>query len=382
MKSPVQRLGSVIGLTVLVALAPVVSFALVHAEQDIAPADLAGNDAAVTSPSLHNPNFDNGHWYEFDNRYDNSYPSGAWVPAGTDMYDTIQDWRIWFLDGTDIVDCDPEEDRVHSGSESAKMRSFEWSPEDRQVAGLYQVIADVEPCSSYKFQMYAYSRQQDSNDWLADLKVGIDPTGWHPDSADDPAVHEWPSTIVWGTSHTEYDSTFGPLEVTAEALETEITVFLYADARGGVSHKIYWDTGTFESVTTSGNLLADPDERTVDTSGITSGPGIGIYWPNEVRVDWSTSAIGSNQVYYRCVTGGTSSPPTTNYTHTVHLPLVQRSFGPWLWTDVEKATSNDQEVIVRGLESGSTCEYFVVTRASWNNDCALWVSNVDTFTTP
>jgi hypothetical protein len=329
--------------------------------------------------SLHNPNFDNGHWYEFDQRYDNSYPSGAWVPAGTDMSDTVQDWRLWFLDGTDIVDCDPDDDYVHSG-ESVKIRAFEWSSINRQVAGLYQVIPDVVPCRSYKFQMYAYSRQKESGDWLADLKVGIEPTGWHPDSANDPAVHNWPSTIVWGTSHTEYTSDFGPLEVIAEPFGTEITVFLYGDAYGGSSHKIYWDTGSFQSVASSDNLLDDPEDRVVNTSGITQGP-TSDPWGDWCSLSWSTVAESSNQVYYRFVSGLPSTPSTETYSHTLYLPLLNRSPSPWMWSAVDSTSGLQHTVPVLGLRNNSTYEYFVVSRGFWGGQCALWVSNVHTFIT-
>jgi hypothetical protein len=367
-------------LVVLVALVPVATSTFVYAEQNTAPANWTGHDAVAASPSLHNPNFDNGHWYEFHIRYQGAYPTGVWVPAGTDMNDLTQDWRLWFLDGTDIVDCDPDTNYSHSGVESVKMRSFSWSSVNRQVAGLYQVITDIQPCRSYKFQMYGYSRQKESDDWLADFKVGIEPTGWHPDSANDPAVHSWPSTMVWGTSHTEYTSDFGLLEVTAEALDTEIAVFLYADARGGNSHKIHWDTGSFESVASSDNLLDDPDSRVVNESGITSGPTY-TAGPEAVTVHWSTSADASNQVYYRRVSGTPSPPIGTLLTHVIYLPLVNRSQGPWLWTDVDDTSGTSHSILIMDLEPGTTYEYFVVSRGYSGGSCVLWVSNVKEFTT-
>ncbi len=383
MKSPL-RLGPMAVLAVLVALVPIATSNFAHAEQNMVPASWAGRDAATASPSLHNPNFDNGHWYEFSGRYDSSYPAGVWVPAGTDMDDLTQDWRIWFLDGTDIVDSDPDTDYPHSGDESVKMRSFEWSPLKRQVAGLYQVIADVQPCRSYKFQMYGYSRQKEDDDWLADFKVGIEPTGWHPDSENDPAVHSWPSTMVWGASHTEYTSNYGLLQVTAEALDTEIAVFLYADARGGVSHKIHWDTGSFQSASWSGgDLLDDPDDRVVNTSGITGGPSY-TAGPTMVTVWWKTGVDTVNQVYYRYLSGPASTPPSTEtLTHTIYLPLVSQAPGPWLWTSVDETAGLDHYIPVTGLQPGTTYEYFVVSRgySDTSNSCELWVSNIDQFTT-
>ena len=383
MKFPFLRLGSlgpVAVLVVLVALTPIATSTLVHAERNTAPASRAGYDAVAADPSLHNPNFDNGYWYEFDLRYQRAYPSGVWVPAGTDMQDTTQDWRLWFLNGTDIVDCDPDDDYPHSGEESVKIRSFPGASVRRQVAGLYQVITDVEPCRTYKFQMYGRSRQKEADDWLEELKVGIEPTGWHPDSANDPAVHTWPAAMVWGTPH-QYTGDYGLLEVTAEALDTEITVFLYADAHGGNSHKIHWDTGSFQSVASSEDLLSDPEDRVVNTSGITNGPTsyTGDTW---ATISWDTSAESSNQVYYRYVSSAASPPPPSEtFTYTLFIPLVNRSPSPWLRTGVDATSGTHHAIYVDNLQSYSIYEYFVVSRGFSGTSCVLWVSNVDTFST-
>ena len=130
--------------------------------------------------------------------------------------------------------------------------------------------------------------------------------------------------MVWGASHTEYTSGYGLLQVTAEALDTEIAVFLYADARGGVSHKIHWDTGSFQSASWSGgDLLDDPDNRVVNTSEITWGP-VSTAWPGRVKVEWLTSADAVNQVYYRRVSGEPTTPPGTLLPQVIYLPLVAR----------------------------------------------------------
>ncbi|MCP4537069.1 MAG: hypothetical protein GY832_07970 [Chloroflexi bacterium] len=377
MKSPFLRLGPVAVLVVLGFLASIATFTFVHADQNTIPASWAGNDAVTASSSLHNPDFDNGYWYYFHERYDSSYPPGALIPAGNDINDT-QDWRLWFLNGTDIVDCDPD-DTAHSGDESVKIRAF--SDSGRQVAGLYQVITGVDPCHSYKFTMHGYSRQKEDADWLADLKVGIEPTGWHPDSENDPAVHNWPSTMVWGTSHTEYTDDFGRLEVTAEALDDEIVVFLYADARGGVSHKIHWDTGSFQSVAWSGDLLDDPDNRVVNTGGFVGTPSY-TAGPTMVTVVWHTDPADTmNQVYYRRVSSESTTPPGTLLAHVIYLPLVNRSEGSWQWTEVDEGSENPHSISIMGLQPDTTYEYFVVSRGYSGTSCELWVSNVQEFTT-
>jgi len=379
MKSPFQHSGPVIVLIALVTLAAVVSSPLVHAERNAAP----------TSPSLHNPNFDNGDWYEFNDRYQSSYPTGAWVPAGSDMYDTTQDWRLWFMDGTDIVDCDPDPNRKHSGTESAKIRSFTWSDKNRQVAGLYQVIEDVTPCLYYQFQMYAWSRQEGTDDWLAALQVGIEPNGEHPDSANNPAIHgDWPGGPVMGDSHA-YTSGFGPLVVTAEALSTEIVVFTYADAYGGNSHKIQWDTGSFER-TTSPDMVSDPNTVSTNLGQINSGPTAGI-GRTGATVNWGTSVGALAQVYYRQVPASSTPPPpsTDTLTRTVYLPSLFSALppSPWLSSDVNEAFTSYHSVNITGLQPNTRYEYFVVSRGvetsiDPNTDtCATWVSAKQIFTT-
>lgn len=380
MKFPFGRLGPVVVLVALVALAPVASFTLVHAEQNIAPANWVGHNAVADDPSLHNPNFDNGHWYEFNNRYQSSYPSGVWVPAGTDMSDTTQDWRIWFLDGTDVVDCDPDSNNLHSGNKAVKMRSFTWSPENRQVAGLYQEISNTTPCFTYQFQMYGWSRQKETSDWLAALRVGIEPNGWHPDSASDPAVHvDWPDVTAWGDSHA-YTSGFGPLVVTAEALNTKITVFSYADAYGGNSHKIQWDTGSLVEVAPT-DLVSDPNNPTVNTSGISSGPTVAV-GSTSATVNWTTSVDALSQVYYRLISSP-SNPisPTTPLSYTIYLPYVGRAPNQWFSTDLVTSPKTSHSIAVSGLQPESTYEYFVASRGVSGAECVTWVSVKDEFTT-
>jgi hypothetical protein len=380
MKFSFRRPIPVVVVVVLMALAPVASFTVVHAGRDAASDSQANHDVVADGPSLHNPNFDNGRWYEFHLRYQSSYPTGVWVPAGTNMSDTIQDWRIWFLDGTDIVDCDPDEDYVHSGSESVKIRSFSWSSKDHQIAGLYQVIPDTTPCLTYQFSMYGRSRQKEPDDSLTALQVGIEQNGWHPDSANDPAVHSWPSTIVWGTSH-KYTAGYGRLVVTAEALADQITVFTYADASGGNSHKIHWDTGSFAEVTPS-DLVSDPDSATPNTDGISSGPTV-IEGTTSAIVSWQTWAESLGQVYYRFVSSpSTPISPTATLSYTTYLPSVKKSIsGSWHSTDLDTTLTGYHFELIDGLLSDATYEYFVASRGLSGASCATWISEKEEFTT-
>ncbi len=97
-----------------------------------AQAEPSPPEPAVTiagAASLHNPGFDNHDWYEFHLRYQGDYPSGAWLPdddnnVGNNIPDSIrQDWRLWFLDGKDIVEPDPEKTYVLY-DEAVQMRTY------------------------------------------------------------------------------------------------------------------------------------------------------------------------------------------------------------------------------------------------------------------
>jgi len=125
-------------------------------------------EAAGGAPSLHNPGFDNHDWYEFHKRYQGAYPSGAWLPdddnnVPNNIPDSIrQDWRLWFLDGTDIVEPDPEQTYVLN-VEAVQMRTY---GEGKFLAGIYQPIYTTTPCLVYGFQIYAQSRPEGSDDRL------------------------------------------------------------------------------------------------------------------------------------------------------------------------------------------------------------------------
>ncbi|MFN3762730.1 MAG: hypothetical protein ACK4WK_05935, partial [Anaerolineae bacterium] len=222
------------GPTVLAVLAVLlVSSGLSRAETPTPPADVI----AAGTASLHNPGFDNHDWYEFHLRYQSTYPTGAWLPdednnTNNNIPDSIrQDWRLWFLDGTDVVKPDPEKTIVHAGAEALPLRTY--SDLRKFLAGIYQPIYAATPCLVYGFQIYAQSRPEGSDDVLYALQVGIDRVGWHPNSYTDPAVHgSFPTTTVWGPAQ-KYQWSYGPLTVTAEAWNTKITVFTYADASGG-----------------------------------------------------------------------------------------------------------------------------------------------------
>jgi hypothetical protein len=357
---------------------------------DVAPISrtTAPSSAAPNEASLHNPTLDNHDWYEFNSRYQSVYPFGAWLPDDDDnVYDnkprsTLQDWRLWFQDGTTVIDTDPEQVYAHF-DEGIQMRPYEWGKQFDQVAGLYQVVYNTTPCFVYEFQMYGQSRPEDPNDYReAVLKVGIDQVGWHPDSANDPAVHPsvyppdgFPSTTVWGPSH-DYKFAYAPLTVTAEALNTKIVVFTYGDAPGGRYHRVLWDTGSFRDVTPE--RIYDPEDQSTPSGiynlGISVGSDLAI-------INWTTVSSALGQVYYRLRSAEPVSP-TGTMLFSVYLPLVTAAPAPWQATALNKTPTTAHTATLTDLLPGRSYEYIVVSRGlGANNQCTTWVSQKRTFTT-
>lgn len=377
---------TVIGITLAVSSIPS-SFPIAHAGQTVsppepAPGDVLTSDVLVNGASLHNPGIDNHDWYEFDWRYQGAYPAGSWLPDDdNNEFDNIpdsvrQDWRLWFQDGTEIVETDPEATYVQAGDEAIQFRSYGGGD---QLAGLYQPIYNVTPCLMYKFQMYAHSRPKEANDSLTALQVGIDKVGWHPESKSDPAVHSFPSTTVWGTAHTEYQWYYGPLEVTAEALANKITVFTYADAPGGRSHRVLWDSGSLQVVAT--NLLSDPDNPP-PVGGIVTA------WVDNIgnttaRINWTTNSASPSQVYYRRVSAATPTSPTTMLTPTVYLPFTVGDVSQeWLWTTVNTSPVTVHYETLIGLQPNTKYEYIAVSRGLSSGQCTSWASQGEFTTAP
>jgi hypothetical protein len=339
-------------------------------------------NSAATGPSLHNPTLDNHDWYEFNWRYQRAYYDGAWLPDDDDnLNDDIpehsrQDWRLWFMDGTAIIETDPEAVYAHA-DEAIQMRPYEWGKDHDQVAGLYQPIYNTTPCLFYEFQMYGQSRPEDPSDYrTAALKVGIDQAGWHPNSATDPAVHgDFPSTTVWGPAH-DYKFAYAPLTVTAEALGNKITVFTYGDAPGGRYHRVLWDTGSFQEVIPE--TLHDPQD--LPAPGDIYNLELSLNQPGttSVNISWSTIYQSLGQVYYRQLPSGGTTPP--DYPDKVFLPLVTGSgLLDWLVTPLDKTYTNDHIVTLGGLISGRSYEFIVVSRGATDGQCVTWVSEVQSF---
>ena len=334
--------------------------------------------APNSGASLHNPTFDNHRWYEFNQRYQSAYLPGSWLPdddAGSEG--PRQDWRLWFLDGTAIVESDPESVYAHF-DEGIQMRPYEWGKGAHQVAGIYQVVYNTTPGYLYEFQLYGQSRPED--DYRdAVIKVGIDQVGWHPDSKNDPAVHgSFPSTTIWGPAH-DYKWEYGPLTVTVEALADQISVFAYADAPGGRYHRILWDTGSFNEV--GPELIPDPDNPPAP-SGITNlnvTPGRAT-----AAMSWQSPGPSMGQIYYRLLSRP-HTPITTTVpaSYTVYMPYVSRERMPneWQSTTLEPTYTRTHSDVITGLEPGGTYEFIVASHGHGQDQFATWVSAKSTFVT-
>lgn len=338
----------------------------------------AGEPAPIetaAAPSLHNPGFDNRDWYEFHKRYQGTYPSGAWLPdddnnAPDNLPDSIrQDWRLWYLRGTDIVEPDPEGTFVLS-VEAVQMRTYGGG---KFLAGLYQPIYTTTPCLVYGFQIHAQSRPEGGDDVLIALQVGIDRVGWHPDSRTDPAVAgSFPATTVWGPAQ-RHQWVYGPLTVTAEAWGTKITVFTYADATGGRSHRILWDSASFRDATPP--MIHDPNDLPTP-SGISSLAVITA--GTTATVTWTTASPALGQVYYRLVSVPTGPTPP-DYPHKIYLPIVMKQVG-WQYTPLNKMPTTSHQAVLTNLVAGGTYEFIAVSRGLSGGQCVTWRSAASQFT--
>jgi len=385
MKFPFRRLCLVLGLVAvliaLLTLAPLAPSTRVYAGQGAAPPDPVGDSAVSNGASMHNPGFDNHQWYEFHLRYAYGSVTGAWLPDD-DTPGGAQDWRLWFLDGTSLIDTDPEKAYRRDGDRGLQMRPYDWGKGNNQLAGIYQVIYNTTPCFVYEFQMYGQSRPEDPDDYRqATLQVGIDQAGWHPDSVNDPAVHgTFPSTTEWGPSH-DYKWDYGILTVTAEALNNQITVFTYGDAPGGRYHRVLWDTGSFAEVTqeVASPLIPDPDNP--PAAGGISNLAV-VTSTTSVVVNWNTPGTVLGQITYRPI-ATTPATPTGTLQYQVYLPLIKRPPSAWLSTPLNQSSTTVSVYLetISGLQPGTTYEYIVASRGASGGQCVTWVSNKETFTT-
>jgi hypothetical protein len=350
--------------------------------EPISPAT-ASSPAATTEASLHNPTFDNHDWYFFYDRYDPTYPDGPDASGqpilpddDNNQHDNIpssilQDWRLWYLRDTPLIQTFVEEVLVQS-VEAVAVRTYDG---DVHQGGLYQIIYSTTPCLLYSFQMYGRSQPDPGENPSSSLQVGIDQLGWRPDSKTDPAVPSpFPATTVWGPAH-DYKRTYGPLTVTAEARADKLTVFTYADAVGGRRHAIVWDTGSFADVTPG--TIHDPDDLPAPSI---ADPTVTSVNDSTATIEWTTANDALGQVYYRLRPSEITTP--TTYSNTVYLPLVISPTSiEWLASSLNKTHTTNHTATLTDLQPNRTYEYQAVSRGLLGDTCTTWVSEILTFTT-
>ncbi|MCD4737712.1 MAG: hypothetical protein K8R89_00425 [Anaerolineae bacterium] len=391
MKNPMlRRIGIVVSIVSALVLILGSSLAGVLADAKLGLRGTDDDQAVTTAstPSLHNPTFDNHDWYEFNGRYGNYLP-GVWLPDDdNNTTDNIplssrQDWRIWYKGGTPILFAVPETTHVQQVEGVHMYPDTAWTS-GKFFGGLYQVIYNTTPCLEYEFKMSAQARYEPPTgqepdpfptDWVNIMRVGIERTGWHL-ATNDPAVHDgdFTSALEWGESKKYYWS-YGELNVTAEAWADKITVFTYADADGGKSDKILFDGGSFAEVTPA--QIYDPADYTAPNGIYSLSSSVS---GSSALITWNTSQDAISQIYYRRV-GSSSPPPTETYTYTVYLPLVVRNVA-WQNTVLNKVPTSSHSIALAGLDAGTIYEYIVVSKAYVSGDaCSTWVAKGE-FTTP
>jgi hypothetical protein len=326
----------------------------------------------LATPVLQNPGFDNARWYEFNDRY-HSWLAGSWVPDDDDGQ-RLQDWRLWYMRGTPLIRSFAESVIIQAGIESTAIRTYDGNV---QEGGLYQVIYNVTPCLHYQFQMYGLSRPDAGlPNPSAQLRVGIDPTGWHTDPAVDPALPGYyPASIIWSAPQDFKYPNFGLLQVTAEARSNKVTVYSRALAYGGFHHAIVWDSGAFQETTPA--MLHDPNALpapTIPTPSLTRDRTWAI-------ISWTTAPNNTvGQVYYALRPAGGGTPP--DYPNKVYLPLVMGGkTQTWTASPINKTATTAHAVTLSGLLPGRTYDYIVVSRGLSGDACTTWVSAQQQFTT-
>jgi hypothetical protein len=354
-----------LSVIVLISLLGMGSGVAVNAQQ----ADPPMKTASLATPVLQNAGFDNHRWYEFNDRY-GTWLTGSWVPDDDDAQ-RLQDWRLWYMRNTPLVKSFAESGIIQAGVESVVLRSYSG---DVQEGGLYQVIYNVTPCLQYQFQMYGLSRPDDGlPNPAAELRVGLDPTGWHTEPATDPAMPGYyPESIIWSAPQDFKYPNFGLLQVTAEARSDKVTAYTRALAYGGGKHAIVWDSGAFQEVTPA--MLHDPTALPTPSLSASATPG-----QTSAQIVWTTPINAVSQVYYR-VLPIASTPP--DYPYKVYLPFVTGGT-PVVWTAsaINKTPATTHYVTLTGLQAGHTYEYIAVSRGLSGDACTTWVSAPQQFTT-
>jgi len=250
------------------------------------------------------------------------------------------------------------------------------------IAGIYQPVSGVTPCTLYKFEMY------NRNDaWDYHPKVGIDPTGWQitnlgnslpdncpPDGTSrcpDPYIGQFPATMVWSPEFDHAPYAWERGSVTAEAAGDTLSVWTYAAPEVPGSLSTYWDAGALTQVPfPNGKLPAPatwmPSGFIYDVSIITS--------TTTLTINWKTQGLASTQVLYEIVPYVPPQPITSTFqiAFMSYLPLVSRGPNPsrfTRYTTLNTTPVTTHSAVITGLQPGDTVLFVPLSRRPLNTTC-------------
>ncbi len=254
------------------------------------------------------------------------------------------------------------------------------------IAGIYQPVSGVTPCTLYKFE--AYNRNDGVNYYP---RVGIDVTGWQlpiPDWDNPPdncpptgysrcpnprldSVNDFPPTMVWSPEFDHEAYTWAAGVVTAEAAATTISVWTYAAPDGSeMSMSTYWDATSLVQVPFPDHRLPAPDsgDASIFIQNLVMQSVL-----DELTVTWTTPEPASTQLWYDVTPLG-KEPGQFDPEHALATPL-----------DVTPKT--EHAVVITGLSTGDYVRFVALSRRSTGAQCVtessgLSVDSVQSFQMP
>ncbi|MBN1180142.1 MAG: hypothetical protein JXD18_13105 [Anaerolineae bacterium] len=274
-----------------------------------------------------------------------------WLRDDIPEYDDVRDWRPQRYDG------DHAQIYFRYGA--------------TYTAGIYQRVANLQPCAFYQFQMYG--RNHSGTGAEHNARIGLDPFGRTYNTLDNPRLTAVPSDIVWSPRKTYYE-TWGLHTVTAETRGNALTAITYVSPEPGYGYyDTFWDAGSLFQVSPPGNRFADPSSWT--PSGFISNVNVSTNG-DQVQITWDTSAAASTQVWYNILPVTTVSV-TTPLSYTYYLPLVARSIDFDYETPVSYAPVSTHQVVIDGIGADEVVEFVAVSRRLVGDTCYTEVSAVE-----
>lgn len=248
------------------------------------------------------------------------------------------------------------------------------------LAGIYKPVDNVVPCTLYTFEIW---NRNDASGSIYHPTLGIDPTGWiitRPSGNDlwncppdghsecpDPYVNPqtgFPATMIWSPEMTQPAKVWAKGSLTAEAINTTISVWVYtAPDEDQVSKSTYWDYGSVTQMPFPNNRLPDPPSWT--PTGFIQN--INNYVAgNSLVIEWDTLAPASTQISYTVTPAVVTS--TLELSHTTYLPVL-RSTPRFYYSALDTTPVVKHTVILDQLLGGDTVTFVPMSRRVNGNVC-------------